>query len=93
MKLNPFKCVFRVSSGKILDFMVTQRGIEANPIQLKSIMNSHIPTSRKGVQQLTDQLVALVRFISCFTYRLKPFFITLREQKEPVGMRNVTNLS
>ena len=32
MKLNPLKCAFEVSSGKFLGFMVTQRGIEANPI-------------------------------------------------------------
>ena len=81
MKLNPLKCVFRVSSSKFLGFMVTQRGIEANPIQLKAIMDSQAPTSKKGVQQLTGQLVALGRFISCFIDRLKPFFITLRGAK------------
>ena len=31
MKLNPSKCAFGVSSGKFLEFMVSQRGIEANP--------------------------------------------------------------
>ena len=31
MKLNPNKCAFGVSSGKFLGFMVSQRGIEANP--------------------------------------------------------------
>ena len=40
MKLNPLKCEFGVSSGKFLGFMVTQRGIEANLIQLKAIMES-----------------------------------------------------
>ena len=40
MKLNPLKCAFGVSSGKFLGFMVTQRGIEANPIQLRVIMES-----------------------------------------------------
>ena len=40
MKLNPLKCAFRVSSGKFLGFIVTQRGIEANPIQLRAIMES-----------------------------------------------------
>ena len=59
MKLNPLKCAFRVSSGKFLGFMVTQRGIEANPIQLRAIMESQTPTSKKGVQQLTDRLAAL----------------------------------
>ena len=32
MKLNPLKYAFGVSSSKFLGFMVTQRGIEANPI-------------------------------------------------------------
>ena len=40
MKLNPLKCAFRVSSDKFLGFMVTQRGIEASPLQLKVVMDS-----------------------------------------------------
>ena len=43
MKLNPLKCAFEVSLSKFLGFMVTQRGIEANPIQLKAIMDSQAP--------------------------------------------------
>ena len=78
MKLNPLKCAFRVSSEKFLGFMVTQKGIEANPIHLKAIRDYQTPTSRKGVQQLTGRLVALGRFISHFTDRLKPFFATLK---------------
>ena len=31
MKLNPSKCVFRVTAGKFLGFMVSQRGIKVNP--------------------------------------------------------------
>ena len=37
MKLNPSKCAFRVNAGRFLGFMETQRGIEANPAQLKAI--------------------------------------------------------
>ena len=81
MKLNPLKCVFRVNTGKFLGFMVPQRGIEANPIQLKTIMDSLTPTSKKGVQQLIDMLVSLGLFISCFIDQLKPFFTTLKEAK------------
>ena len=50
MKLNPLKCAFGVSLGKFLGFMVTQRGIEDNSNQLRAIMESQTPTSRKGVQ-------------------------------------------
>ena len=31
LKLNPEKCVFGVEAGKFLGFMLTERGIEANP--------------------------------------------------------------
>ena len=34
MKLNPSKCVFGVVSGKFLGFMISQRGIEANPAKV-----------------------------------------------------------
>ena len=78
MKLNLSKCAFGVSAGRFLGFMVTQRGIEANPAQLKAILESPAPNSRKGVQQLTGRLAALRRFISRFTDRLKPFFATLK---------------
>ena len=58
--------------------MVTQRRIEANPAQLKAILESSAPAYRKGVQQLTGRLAALGRFISRFTDRLKHFFITFK---------------
>ena len=78
MKLNPLKCAFGVSADQFLGFMVTQRGIEANPTQLKAILQSPATTSKKGIQQLTGRLVSLGRFISRFTDRLKPFFTTRR---------------
>ena len=58
--------------------MVTKRGIEANPTQLKAILQSSAPIFKKGIQQPTGRLAALGRFISRFTDRLKPFFTTLR---------------
>ena len=66
MKLNPLKCTFGVNSGKFLGFMAIQRGIEANPIQLKAIINSQTLASKKGVQQLTNRLSTLGQFISRF---------------------------
>ena len=78
MKLNPLKCAFRAIADPFLGFMVTQRGIEANLAQLKAILESSAPYSRKGVQQLTGRLAALGRFISRFTDHLKPFFATLK---------------
>ena len=78
MKLNPSKCAFGVSASRLMRFMVTQRGTKANPAQLKVILESPSPISRKGVQQLTGRLAALGQFISRFINRLKPFFATLK---------------
>ena len=64
MKLNPLKCALRVNAGRFLGFMVTQRVIEANLVQLKAILQSPAPSSKKGIQQLIGRLVALGRFIS-----------------------------
>jgi len=38
VKLNPEKCTFRVAFGKFLKYLVTQRGIEANPDQILDIL-------------------------------------------------------
>ena len=49
MRLNPVKCVFGVSSSKFLGFMVSQRGIEANPKKVKAILDMTSPRSVKEV--------------------------------------------
>ena len=53
MRLNPTKCVFGVASGKFLGFMVSQRGIEANPEKVQAIINMASPKTVKEVQKLT----------------------------------------
>ena len=89
MKLNPSKCAFGVSAGRFLGFMVTQRGIEANLAQLKAILESPAPASRKWVQQLTGRLAALGWFISRFTNCLKHSLSPSRGSTRPNGMRNM----
>ena len=53
MKLNPTKCVFVVTSTKLLGFMVSQRGIEANQDEVKAIIEVKTPKTTKEVQSLT----------------------------------------
>ena len=43
MKLNPSKCAFGVSSGKFLGFMVSHRGIKANPDKIQAILDMKPP--------------------------------------------------
>ncbi|CAA0824155.1 Unknown protein, partial [Striga hermonthica] len=81
MVLNPKKCTFGVESGKFLGYMVSQRGIEANPAKIKVVQDLTPPTSVKGVQALTGRLAALNRFISKSTDRCKPFFEAIKKGK------------
>ena len=79
MKLNPSKCAFGVSSGKFLGFMVSQRGIEANPEKVRAILEMSSPKTVKEVQSLTGRVVALNRFVSKATDKCLPFFKTLKQ--------------
>ena len=78
MKLNPSKCVFGVASGKFLGFMVSQRGIEANPEKVQAIINMVSPRTVKEVQKLTGRIAALNRFVFRATDKCLPFFKTLK---------------
>ena len=50
MKLNPAKCAFGVSAGKFLGFIVNHRGIEANPDNIKAVLDMPTPSRIKEVQ-------------------------------------------
>jgi len=50
LKLNPDKCVFGVKTGKFLGFLLTERGIEANPDKCTAIIGMRSPTNVKEVQ-------------------------------------------
>ena len=78
MKLNPSKCAFRVSASNFLGFMITQMRIEVNPDQIKVVMETSAPSSKKELQRLTGRLVALGRFIAQFTDKLRLFFLVLK---------------
>ena len=82
MKLNPGKCAFGVTAGKFLGFMVSQRGIEANPDKIRAIMEMAPPRNVKEVQSLNGKIVALNRFVSRATEKCLPFFCTLKRSFE-----------
>ena len=82
MKLNPSKCAFGVSSGKFLGFMVSYRGIEANPNKIQAMLDMKPPQNIKEVQSLTGRIAALNRFVSKATDKCLPFFRILRKAFE-----------
>ena len=44
-RLNPQKCTFGVTVGKLLSFLVSDRGIEVDPSKIKAILE--MPKARK----------------------------------------------
>jgi hypothetical protein len=78
LKLNPEKCVFGVRRGKLLGCMITERGIEANPIKIKAIRRMRPPSTKKEVQKLIGRLASLNRFILRSAEKSLPFFKVLK---------------
>ena len=64
LRLNPEKCVLGVPSGKLLGFLVSHRGIEANPEKVKAIEDMNPPQTLKEMQKLAGCVTSLGRFIS-----------------------------
>ena len=79
MKLNPTKCVFGVPAGMLLGYIVSQRGIEANPAKIKAIQGLKKPEELKDVQQLTGCIAALSRFISRLGEKAIPLYRLLKK--------------
>ena len=49
LRLNASKCSFGVGSRKFLGYMVTHRGIEVNPNQIKAINDLQPPQNPKEI--------------------------------------------
>nr|XP_027063201.1 uncharacterized protein LOC113689657 [Coffea arabica] len=79
MKLNPKKCVFGVTSKKFLGYLVSHRGIEANPDKVKAIQDMSPPRNIRELQRLTGRLAALNRFFSQSAEKALPFFKVLKK--------------
>ena len=81
LRLNASKCSFGVGSSKFLGYMVTHKGIEVNPDQIKAIDDLRTPRNPKEVQKLIRMVTALNRFISRSADRCKPFFLLINKLK------------
>ena len=79
MKLNPSKCTFGVASRKFLGFMVSQKGIEANPEKVRAILDMMSPKIVKEVQKLIERIATLNKFVSKAMDKCLPFFKTIKQ--------------
>ncbi|WRX13925.1 Integrase [Theobroma cacao] len=80
VKLNPAKCTFGVTSGKLLGFIVSEKGIEVDPDKIRAIQELPPPKTQKEVRGFLGRLNYIARFISQLTCKCDPIFKLLRKR-------------
>ena len=60
LKLNPKKCTFGVTSGKLLGYMVSERGIETDPDKIRYILDMLGLRTKKEISGFLGRLHTLV---------------------------------
>ena len=56
LRLNPKKCTFGVTSGKLLGYMVSERGIEVDPDKIKAIIDMPAPRTERKIRGFLGRL-------------------------------------
>ena len=82
IRLNLKKCVFRVPRGMLLGFIVSERGIEANPEKVSAITNMGPIRNLKGVQRIMGCLASLSWFIYRLGEKGLPLYRLLRKSEQ-----------
>ncbi|XP_052305631.1 uncharacterized protein LOC112325327 [Populus trichocarpa] len=80
LRLNPAKCSFGVKSGKLLGFVVSDRGIEVDPDKVRAIQAMSSPKTEKEVRGFLGRLNYIARFIAQLTTTCEPIFRLLRKK-------------
>ena len=81
MRLNPQKCTFGVTAGKLLGFLVSDRGMEVDPSKIKAILEIPPFKSKKEIKGFLGQLQYISRFIVKLTSTCELIFKLLRKNE------------
>jgi dsDNA-binding SOS-regulon protein len=79
LKVNPTKCSFGVSAGQLLGFLVSARGIEANPEKIQAILTMWKPAKLHDVQKLAGRMAALSRFVARLGEKALHFYALMKK--------------
>jgi hypothetical protein len=82
LQMNPLKCAFSVSAGKILGFIVHKHGIQIDPKKVESIQTLGEPVCKKDVQKLFGKINYLRHFISNLVGKIESFLPLVRLKHE-----------
>ena len=81
LRLNPQKCTFGVTTGKLLGFLESDKGIEIDPFEIKALLKMPSPHSEKEIRGFFNRLQYISRFIAKLTSTCEPFFKLLRKNE------------
>ena len=81
LRLNPQKCTFGATAVKLLGFLVSDSGIEVDPLKIKAILHMPPPKSEKEIREFLGQLQYISRFIAKLTSTYEPIFKLLRKNE------------
>ena len=84
LRLNPKKCTFGVTSGKLLGHIVSEHGIEVDPEKIKAILDITAPSSEKDIRGFLGILQYISRFIARLTDICETIFHLLRKNQPMV---------
>jgi hypothetical protein len=79
IKLNPLKCTFGVPAGQLLGYVISARGIEANPEKISAVMRITRPVCLLDAQKLAGRVAALSRFIPRLSDKAMPLYRLLKK--------------
>ena len=74
LRLNPKKCTFGVTFGKLIGYMVSERGIEAYPDKIRVILDMPTPRIKREIKGFLGRLLYINRFIARLTDICEPIF-------------------
>jgi hypothetical protein len=81
VSLNPKKCLFVVTEGKLLGHIVCKEGIYIDPERVKDINELNPPSSKKGVQSFFGKINFVRRFVPDYVSIVKPINLLLKKDQ------------
>ena len=82
--MNPKKCTFGVTSGKLLGHTISERGIEIDPEKIRSILDMPAPRTEKDIKGFLGKLQYISRFIAKLIDICEPIFRLLSKNQPTV---------
>lgn len=81
VSLNPKKCVFRVSKGKLLGHIISKKGISIDADRVESILKLTMPGSKKDMRSFLRKTKFVQKFITGFAEIVKPINEMMKDAK------------